>query len=255
MIDKLDVRRAQVYVEALIVEVTSDQGGRVRHPVAGAPGHLEAGASPASAAPTSALTGQQHPDIAQNPASSGTGLNIGIAGQITIPGVGPSPTSAFLARALERRPTARTSCRRRTLLTLDNEEARIVVGQNVPFVTGQYAHDRRSATTATPFQTIERRDVGLTLRVRPQITEAGTVSSRSTRRCRASRNRSAPAGIITNKRSLESTVLVDDGQIVVLGGLMQDGTDRDAKGARARRHPDPRASVPLRHAQQQRRPT
>ena len=115
------------------------------------------------------------------------------------------------------------------MLTLDNEEAKIVVGQNVPFITGQYAQTG-TASSVTPFQTIERKDVGLTLRVRPQITEGGSVRLVIYQEVSRVDSTSNPAGIITNKRSLESSVTVDDGQIVVLGGLIQDaftdGTDK-----------------------------
>src|SRR4029079_7256605 len=108
-----------------------------------------------------------------------------------------------------------------TLLTLDNEEAKIVVGQNVPFITGQYTTSGTGAAVA-PFQTIERKDVGLTLRVRPQITEGGSVRLAIYQEVSRVDSQSNPAGIITNKRSIESSVIIDDGQIVVLGGLIQD---------------------------------
>jgi general secretion pathway protein D len=110
------------------------------------------------------------------------------------------------------------------LLTLDNEEAKIVIGQNVPFVTGQYTNNNTNAGSVNPFQTIERKDVGLTLRVKPQISENGTVKlqiyQEVSRLDPASIN--SATGLITNKRSIESSVLVEDGAIVVLGGLLQD---------------------------------
>jgi general secretion pathway protein D len=109
-------------------------------------------------------------------------------------------------------------------LTLDNEEAKIVIGQNVPFVTGQYTNNNNAAGSVNPFQTIERKDVGLTLRVKPQISENGTVKlqiyQEVSRLDPASIN--SATGLITNKRSIESSVLVEDGGIVVLGGLLQD---------------------------------
>jgi general secretion pathway protein D len=108
-----------------------------------------------------------------------------------------------------------------TLLTLDNEEAKIVIGQNVPFVTGSYAVSA-AATTPTPFQTVERKDVGLTLRIKPQISEGGAVRLQIFQEVSNVQDSSNASGIITNKRSVESTVLVDDGQIVVIGGLIQD---------------------------------
>lgn len=113
-------------------------------------------------------------------------------------------------------------------MTLDNEEAKITIGQNVPFVTGQYANTGTGGTI-NPFQTIERKDVGITLRVRPQIGENGTVRLQIYQEVSSVVNQNvsqgvadATAGLVTNKRSIESSVVVDDGQIIVLGGLMQD---------------------------------
>jgi len=109
------------------------------------------------------------------------------------------------------------------IMTLDNEEARIIVGQNVPFVTGQYGTPASSgAANVNPFQTVERRDVGLTLRVRPQISESGTVKLVIYQEVSSVQDTTNPAGIITNMRAIETNVLVDDGAIVVLGGLVQD---------------------------------
>jgi general secretion pathway protein D len=109
------------------------------------------------------------------------------------------------------------------LLTLDNEEAKIVIGQNVPFVTGQYTNTGPHGTV-NPFQTIERKDVGLTLRVKPadqreRHRQAGDLPGGLQR---AGVVHQLATGLITNKRSIESNVLVDDGSIVVLGGLLQD---------------------------------
>jgi len=110
------------------------------------------------------------------------------------------------------------------LLTLDNEEAKIVIGENVPFITGQFTQS--GGTTTNPFQTIERKDVGITLRIRPQIGEGGAIrmtlfqeqSSVKTDTAAGTTN----AGPSTTKRSIEGTVVVDDGQILVLGGLIED---------------------------------
>jgi len=113
------------------------------------------------------------------------------------------------------------------LLTLDNEEAKIVIGQNVPFVTGQFTNTGTGTGnngTVNPFQTIERKDVGLTLKVKPQISENGTVKMaiyQEVSNVLAS-SVNAPNGPTTNKRTIESNVLVEDGNIVVLGGLLQD---------------------------------
>src|SRR6185436_5617129 len=162
-------------------------------------------------------------DGAVNPGTLARGLNLGVVrGQVTIPGIGTITNLAFLARALESDANANILSTP-NLLTLDNEEAKIVIGQNVPFITGQYAQTG-SATTATPFQTIERRDVGLTLRIKPQISEGGAVRLQIFQEVSSVQDSSNAAGIITNKRAIESTVLVDDGQIVALGGLVQDNT-------------------------------
>jgi len=97
------------------------------------------------------------------------------------------------------------------------------VGQNVPFITGSYTPISGSATN--PFQTIERKDVGITLKVTPTVSEAGAVKLKLFQEVSSvTRDKVLvqSADIITNKRTLESTVLIDSGQIVVLGGLIQD---------------------------------
>jgi len=166
-------------------------------------------------------TGQNIIGIAQNPATVGPGLNVGIVnGQVSIPGVGAIVNLGVLARALETDANANILSTP-TLLTLDNEEAKIIIGQNVPFITGQYAVSG-TATTPTPFQTVERQDVGLTLQIKPQISEGGTVRLQIYQEVSSIDDKANPAGVITNKRAVESTVLVDDGQIVVIGGLIQD---------------------------------
>jgi general secretion pathway protein D len=115
------------------------------------------------------------------------------------------------------------------LVTLDNEEARIVVGQNVPFVTGQYTSTTSSATN--PFQTIERKDVGITLRIRPQIGTNGTIRmaiyQESSAVASTAATGTASAGPTTNKRAIETNVVVDDGKIIVLGGLIEDSYSVD----------------------------
>src|SRR5204862_12623 len=141
-------------------------------------------------------------------------------GRVTLPGAAAILNRSILVRALETDNNANILSTP-TLLTLDNEEARITIGQNVPFITGQYALSG-AATTPTPFQTVERRDVGLTLRVKPQISEGGTVRLQIYQEVSSIQDTTNPAGVITNKRAVGSTVLVDDGQIVVIGGLIQD---------------------------------
>ena len=110
------------------------------------------------------------------------------------------------------------------LMTLDNEEAKIIIGENVPFPTGSYANATNAGGTVNPFTTVERKDVGLMLRVRPQINENGTVklsiyqeASKVDESTLGNTN-----GPRTTKRSIESNVLVEDGSIIVIGGLLDD---------------------------------
>jgi general secretion pathway protein D len=113
-----------------------------------------------------------------------------------------------------------------TLLTLDNFQAKIVVGQNVPFVTGSFASASAVTTpglpAVNPFQTIERRDVGLTLRIKPQISEGGAIRLEIYQEVSSvdPTSRSGASDLVTNKRSLETKVVVDDGNTIVLGGLI-----------------------------------
>jgi general secretion pathway protein D len=224
VIDKLDVRRLQVHVEALIVEMTADKAAEFG--IQWLAAHdLTTNATQGFGGTNFGArgSGTNIIDGAVNPGSLARGLNLGVVrGQVTIPGIGTITNLAFLARALETDAKANILSTP-NLLTLDNEEAKIVIGQNVPFITGQYAQTG-AATTATPFQTIERKDVGLTLRVKPQISEGGSVRLQIYQEVSSVQDQTNPAGIITNKRSLESSVLVDDGQIIVIGGLVQDST-------------------------------
>ena len=222
VIDKLDARRAQVLVEALIVEVTSTKAaefGIQWQDLSGLSGTATKGFggfnSGAGGASNNIIA------AARDPTGLGGGLNIGIVrGVINFNGT-PLLNLGFLARALESDQNTNILSTP-NLLTIDNEEAKIVVGQNVPFVTGS-----QTSTTgglANPFQTIERKDVGLTLRVKPQITEGGSVKLQIFQEVSSVSltTVSKSTDLITDKRSIESTVLVDDGQIVVLGGLIKD---------------------------------
>ena len=223
VIDRLDTRRAEVFVEALIAEVTSDKAAEFgiqwqalsglkpdRSGVQGI-GNQNFGARG---------SGNNIIDASVDLTSVNNGLNIGlINGTISIGGKLIS-NLGLLVRALESDTNANILSTP-TLLTMDNEEARIIVGQNVPFITGQYATTGQTSTVQ-PFQTIERRDVGLVLRVRPQITEGGTVRMSIYQEVSRVQDNTNPAGPILSKRALESSVVIDDQQIIVLGGLIQD---------------------------------
>ncbi|MEN9587815.1 MAG: type secretion system protein GspD [Pseudomonadota bacterium] len=224
VIDKLDVRRAQVFVESLIAEVNSNKaaafgvqwqgalGGRGDTNIGvlgtnfGSGGSNILGLSAAAAAGTLSST-----------VSPGAGLNVGVAHK-----TGGVYVLGALANFLETTGDGNVLSTP-NLLTLDNEEAKIVVGQNVPFLTGQYTNNS-NGSTSNPFQTIERKDVGITLRIKPQISENGTIKMTIFQEVSNvdSASVNSTTGLITNKRSLESNVIVDDGAVVVLGGLLQD---------------------------------
>ena len=110
-----------------------------------------------------------------------------------------------------------------SLLTLDNEEAEIVVGQNVPFVTGQYTSTGTTGSVTNPFQTIQREDIGIKLKVKPQINEGSAVKLEIEQEVSSiSRSSVATSDIVTNKRTLKTTVIIEDGHMVVLGGLIDE---------------------------------
>ncbi|MEW8585373.1 MAG: type II secretion system protein GspD, partial [Candidatus Thiodiazotropha sp.] len=111
-----------------------------------------------------------------------------------------------------------------TITTLDNQEAEIVIGQNVPFITGSYSTTGGVSNSVNPFQTVQREDVGLTLKVKPQINEGNSIQLEIEQEI-SSINASASTGtsdIVTNKRTIKTVVIVDDGNTIVLGGLLEE---------------------------------
>jgi len=245
MIDQLDERRAQVYIESLIVEVTGDNAADfgfqwqgllasnnqnnalVGGTNFGTTGNLlaitQATLGGGTVNPT---TGGGTTTPSTSGLSLGEGLNIGL-----IHNFYGTLGLAAIARLLQSQTNTNIASTP-NLVTLDNEEAKIVVGSNVPFVTGQFTNT--GVATTSPFQTIERKDVGITLRIRPQIGENGTIRMTIFQEASSLSQQVAPgtsnAGPSTNKRSIESNVVVDDGQIIVLGGLIEDRyTDNKSK--------------------------
>ena len=233
VIDQLDSRRAQVFVESLIAEVNSDKAAEFGIQWQNAigekkdPNNLNAAGTNFGTAGKNllALTASGFSTTATTLTAPtvlpATGLNIGlgtiIAGK-TILGL----FANFLQTSGEGNILSTP-----TLLTLDNEEAKIIIGQNVPFVTGQFTNSAASSSTTgtvNPFQTIERKDVGLTLKVKPQISENGTIKLEIFQEVSSVQASSinSTTGLITNKRSIQTNVLVEDGGIVVLGGLLTD---------------------------------
>ena len=220
VIDRLDARRAQVFVESLIAEVSADRAAEFGVQWQGALGG--AGSPNIGLLGTNFGAGISNIINLSTSVASGTpavarGANLGVAHQTN--GV---YVLGFLARFLEESGSGNVLSTP-NLLTLDNEEAKIVIGQNVPFVTGQFTNTGNSSTV-NPFQTIERKDVGLTLKVKPQISENGTVKLAIYQEVSSvlASTVNATNGPTTNKRTIESNVLVEDGAVVVLGGLLQD---------------------------------
>jgi general secretion pathway protein D len=234
VIDKLDGRRAQVLVESMIVEVKSNklaqfgvqwQGafGSKNDGVLGAIGTNSGAAGGNIITLTGALagvaTGTGTGTTATNPLSTiGGGLNIGLA-----PRINGQYYLGALANFLQNSGEANVLSTP-NLLTLDNEEAKILIGSNVPFLSGSYANATSTSGTVNPFNTVERKDVGLVLKVRPQINENGTVKLAVYQEVSKidDSTRNDPNGATTSKRSIESNVLVEDGGIIVIGGLLED---------------------------------
>jgi general secretion pathway protein D len=111
------------------------------------------------------------------------------------------------------------------ILTLDNKEAEMVVGENVPFVTGSYTTQASAGSTVNPFTTVQRQDVGLILKVKPQINQGGMITLEISQETSAVKDTTSNAGITTTKRSMKSNVSVADGNMLVLGGLMNNQMD------------------------------
>jgi general secretion pathway protein D len=229
VIEQLDRRRTQVYIESLIVEVSSTNAAELgiqwqgivgsgnQNVGFGGTNFTGAGGQPGSniiglgsnvnnilnpGNPTSPLVPPQQ------------GLNLGLLTKFN----GTYGMSALITALATTQGTNILSTP--NLITLDNEEARIVVGKNVPIQTGSYAQTG-STSTVTPFTTVARQDVGLILRVRPQISDNGIVKMQIFQEV-SSVESSTQTGFILKKRNIETNVVVDDGQIIVLGGLIED---------------------------------
>ena len=217
VIDMLDQRRAQVLVESLIVEVNAEKalelGIQWQAPLG------STGAAGTNFGTTGNIAALSQGSTAAAKAGVATGLNIGTVRNVN----GTNVLSSF-ANFLETNGEANILSTP-TLLTLDNEEAKIVVGQNVPFITGSFSNTGVATAAVNPFQTIERRDVGLTLRVKPQISESGTVNLKIYQEVSSVTSIDERSGPTTNKRSIESNVIVEDGSVIVLGGLLSDASE------------------------------
>ena len=224
IVDKLDIRRAQVLVEAIIVEVIADKTAEL-----GITWAVEGTAS------TTPISTTNFPDLGPgvvqlagaaagggdtpvDPSSLiGSGITIGV-GRLSDSGV----SFAAILRALE--GDADTNIiSTPSIVTTDNEEASLNVGQEVPFVTGSFTNTGGISGSVNPFQTIQREQVGVKLTITPQINEGNSLLlDISQEISNIAQSAEGAVDLITNQRIVETTVIVDDGQILVLGGLLED---------------------------------
>ncbi|MEM7431795.1 MAG: type II secretion system secretin GspD [Pseudomonadota bacterium] len=222
IVDKLDIRRAQVQIEAIIAEVIADKTAEL--------GITWAIEGTGSNTPISATN---FPDfgagVVQLAGAAGAGGDIdptGLIGEGGTLGLGRISDSgisfAAILRALE--GDADTNIiSRPSLVTTDNEEASLSVGQEVPFVTGSFTNSGGNVGAVNPFQTIQREQVGVKLDITPQINDSDAILLKISQEISSiAQAAEGAADLITNERIVETTVIVEDGQILVLGGLMED---------------------------------
>lgn len=210
VVKRLDIRRAQVLVEAVIVEVSDNKVNEM-----GVQWKTSEGGDGGFAGFKSSLKGNSIDNLPSNPLKLDAGLSLGFYNNGSL---------QALVRALST-DDSMNILSTPNLVTLDNEEGKIVVGQNVPFVTGSSTSASNPSTN--PFQTIERQDVGITLKIKPQINEGDSVTLNVYQEISSVSSDTSAADIVTNKRSVETRVLIKDNMTLVLGGLISDEV-RDA---------------------------
>lgn len=219
VIKRLDVRRAQVLVEAVIAEVDIDLSNKLGVSLA-----INSDDGILGAAGTVAGIGTLLGILNDNTVPS----SVPAGGTLALADSQGSSKFGLLVEALYG-DGATNILSTPTLVAMDNEEASIVIGQNVPFVTGSFSSTSTGTTSnpSNPFQTIERQDVGITLKIKPQINAGDSINLEIEQEVSslAASNASA-SDLITNKRSIATNVMVEDGQVLILGGLMED-TFRD----------------------------
>ena len=236
VIARLDIRRAQVLIEAIIVEMTITEGQELglQWLFANDSGVFGGNVTTDEARRQSAanLAGALIP----SDGSEDIGTREVAASLATIPGttlgwgvVDESLTMAAILNALESQGNSNILSTP-SLLTLDNEEAYITVGSEVPFVTGSYTNTGVGNGASNPFQTIERQSVGVTLKVTPQINDGNAVVMDIVQEVSTLAPSLIASDLITNERKIETMVLANDGNIVVLGGLVSDEIKDNSEG-------------------------
>ena len=224
VISQLDIRRAQVLVEAIIAEVGEDTARDLGVQ------WIFAGDTSSNRGPVGVInfsnSGSPISDIANAAISADTGGTVPTLLDGTLVGFGRFGSNSFNYAAVVNALASDTNTNilsTPTLVTLDNEEAEIVIGENVPFVTGSFTSTGAGDSASNPFQTIQREDVGLTLKIKPQINEGDAMRLEIEQEVSSIADSVAGAAdIVTNKRSIKTSVMVDDGQVVVLGGLIEE---------------------------------
>jgi len=223
VIQKLDMRRAQVMIETIIAEVGNTLSATlgVQFGFNGLDGGNNSG--PVGASTFSGAGGNNLGNIiASKGASLGAGALLGLGGTLG----GTKFVTLLDALSAD---GATNILSTPTLVTMDNEEAEIIVGQNIPIITGSYTNTGGGSNPSSPFQTIQRQDVGLTLRVTPQINEGTTIRLAIEQEISSLAASNAGASdLITNKRSVTTNVMVEDNEVLVLGGLFEN-TFRDTQ--------------------------
>jgi general secretion pathway protein D len=226
VIDQLDVRRAQVYIEALVVEVNAAKASELGVQWLGLSGN---DASKYRVGALQSFATNSSNNIVNLAAAAQTGFSG--SGGSAIPTLGGISVGVFrqingalglgaIAHALETDGDTNILSTP-NIITLDNELATIKVGQNIPILTGSFT--TTASGSSNPFQTIDRKDIGLLLKVRPQISEGGTIKMAIYHENSGIDNSfQSASGIVTTVRAIENNIIADDGQIVVLGGLISD---------------------------------
>ncbi|AUH49728.1 type II secretion system protein GspD [Chromobacterium sp. ATCC 53434] len=238
VIDLLDKRRAQVLVEALVVEVSAQRAqelGVQWQALGGFNGNgagVVGGTNFTNGSGGTGILGMALPSTPGSNAagvaalSGSAGLNIGwVKGTVNIPGIGNVLNMGALAKALETQ-VGGNIVSSPSLLAMDNEKAHILIGQEVPILTGQYASTPTSGSTTNPqpFSTYDRKTIGFNLEITPQISEGGSIRMKIVQEASsiAPGTESNVQGPTTNRRLLETIANVDDGGILAIGGLLQD---------------------------------
>ncbi len=215
VIRKLDVRRAQVLVEAIIAEVSADLSKNMGIQLGAGGANKNIGLGILSTFTSAGATVNLSGGVA--PAANGATFGFGLGSNSKV-------NFGLLINALAG-DAATNILSTPTLIALDNKEAKIVVGKNVPFLTGKYTNtgSSSSSTPSNPFQTIERKDVGLTLKIKPQINDGSSIRLDIEQEISSlSASDVSTTDVVTNKRTINTSVMVEDGQVLVLGGLIED---------------------------------